>query len=224
MASDILITGANRGIGLELARQLAGRGDRVIATCRNPDGAHQLRATGARVERLDVTDPETVAAAAAAVDHGLDLLINNAGVGVRGAALGEFEYERFRRFFEVNTLGALRVTEAFLPHLREGDRRVIANITSRMGSIADNTSGGSYEYRASKAALNMATRSLSIDLGGEGFTCMVLHPGWVRTDMGGASAPLSARDSAAGLIRLLDGADDELSGGFYDHSGQLLPW
>lgn len=224
MASDILITGANRGIGLELARQFAARGDRVIATCRDLERADELVGTGARVEALDVTAPDSIAALAGSTDHGLDVLINNAGVGVRGPALGDFDYARFRDFFEINTLGALRMTEAFLPHLRRGTRRLIANMTSRMGSIADNTSGGSYEYRSSKAALNMVTRSLSIDLAGEGFTCMVLHPGWVRTAMGGASAPLSAHDSAAGLIRLLDGADGECNGGFYDYSGHLLPW
>jgi NAD(P)-dependent dehydrogenase (short-subunit alcohol dehydrogenase family) len=224
MASNILITGANRGIGLELARQLAARGDRVVATCRNPDSAEALRGLDLRVERLDVTDEESIAAVAASVSHPIDVLLNNAGVGVRGAPLGEFDYGGFRRFYEVNTLGALRVTEAFLPQLRSSDRKVIVNMTSRMGSIADNTSGGSYEYRATKAALNMVTRSMSIDLAGDGFICMVLHPGWVRTDMGGASAPLSAADSAAGILRLIDGADHEFNGGFYDYSGQLLPW
>ena len=224
MGSDILITGANRGIGLELARQLHQRGDRVVATCRDPQSAEDLRGIGVRVESLDVTDPASVEALAGAIDHPLDVLINNAGIGVRGAGIGEFDYQRFHRFFDVNTLGALRVTEALLPRLREGNRRLVANLTSRMGSIADNTSGGSYEYRATKAALNMVTRSLSIDLAGEDFVCMVLHPGWVQTDMGGPAAPLSVEDSASGLIAIFDDADSEYNGGFYDYSGQLLPW
>ena len=224
MASTTLITGANRGIGLALARQLAERGDRVVATCRDPQAAPELAATGVRVEALDVTDGESVEALRRAVDQPVDVLINNAGVGVRGSELGAFDYGRFRDFFEVNTLGALRVTEAFMPQLRAGSRRLVANVTSRMGSIADNTSGGSYEYRASKAALNMATRSMSIDLAGDGFICMVLHPGWVRTDMGGTAAPLTVDASAAGIIELLDHADREYNGGFYDQTGQLLPW
>ena len=224
MTSDVLITGANRGIGLELARQLAARGDRVIATCRNPAEAPELAALDVRVEPLDVSDPESIAELARRIDSKLDILINNAGVGVRGGSLGEFDYERFERFFAVNTLGALRVTEALIPHLRRGDRRVVASMTSRMGSIADNTSGGSYEYRASKAALNMVNRSLSVDLRPEGFICLVLHPGWVQTEMGGSSAPLTTHDSVAGLLRVVDSADADYNGGFYDQSGHLLPW
>jgi len=224
MKSDVLITGANRGIGLELATQLARRGDRVIATCRQPAAAEELAALDLRVEPLDVGDPASVAELAARIDGKVDVLINNAGIGVRGGALGELDYERFERFFAINTLGMLRVTEALLPQLRRGERRVIANMTSRMGSIADNTSGGAYEYRATKAGMNMVNRSLSVDLQPEGFICLVLHPGWVQTAMGGASAPLPVADSAAGLLRIIDAADAEYNGGFYDYSGQSLPW
>jgi NAD(P)-dependent dehydrogenase (short-subunit alcohol dehydrogenase family) len=224
MPCRVLITGANRGIGLELARQLAARGDDVVATCRDPESATELRALDVTVARLDVTSAEDVARLIESTQGPLDVLINNAGVGVRGQPLGSLDYDRFARFFDTNAMGPVRVAEAFLPRLRSGERRVIASITSRMGSIADNTSGGSYEYRASKAALNMANRSMAVDLGPEGFVCMVLHPGWVQTEMGGSAAPTTTDESATGLIKLIDAADSEYNGGFYDYTGQLLPW
>ena len=164
MALDVLITGANRGIGLELARQMSMRGDRVIATTRNPDAADKLRDLDVRVEGLDVTSADQTAGLVAALEHtALDVLINNAGIGVRGGQLGTLDYDRLMDFFDTNALGALRLTEALLPHLRRGQTRKVMQITSLMGSVTDNTSGGSYGYRASKAALNMliaASRSI----------------------------------------------------------------
>ena len=225
MSLDVLITGANRGIGLELARQMQARGDHVIAACRNPAAAEELNALGVRVEELDVTDGRSVSRVAEVLHEvGLDVLINNAGVGVRSQPLGETDYEQFSRFVDVNTLGPLRVVEAMLPALRRGQRKLIANMTSRMGSIGDNTSGGSYAYRASKSALNMVTRTLALDLAGEGVTCVVLHPGWVQTSMGGQAAPTTVEDSVAGLLRVIDGAGSTESGEFFDFSGQHLPW
>ena len=152
------------------------------------------------------------------------MLLNNAGVGVRDRPLGDLDFDKMLRFFNTNAVGAMRVTEALLPHLRRGKARKVMHLTSRMGSISDNTSGGSYAYRASKAALNMLNRSLSIDLAEEGFICAVLHPGWVQTSMGGAAAPTPVRESTAGLVHLIDGLGRDDNGGFFDFTGKELPW
>ncbi len=225
MPLNVLITGANRGIGLEIARQMSQRGDQVVATARQPETAVELRALDVRLEALDVTSADQVAQLAAALEpDSLDVLINNAGVGVRGRPLGELEFDKMMRFFDTNALGALRVAEALLPLLRRGKARKILSITSLMGSISDNSSGGSYAYRASKAALNMLHRSLAIDLAGEDFTCAVLHPGWVQTDMGGSAAPTTINKSATGLVRLIDELGPDDSGGFFDFTGKELPW
>jgi NAD(P)-dependent dehydrogenase (short-subunit alcohol dehydrogenase family) len=225
MGSTHVVTGANRGIGLELARQLAQRGEHVIATARRPEAAPQLAELGVRVETLDVADRASVAAFAASLgSEPVDVLVNNAGIGVGGQAFGQLDYDDLERFFRVNSLGALRVAEALLPNLRAGGRRIVANMTSKMGSIADNTSGGAHGYRASKAALNALTKSLAVDLAGEGFVCVVLHPGWVQTDMGGGAAPLSVEDSAAGLIEVIDGLKAADNGSFLDYQGSVVPW
>ncbi len=225
MALDVLITGANRGIGLELARQMSRRGDRVIATARNPAAADELRDLELRIEPLDVTSADQAAGLAAALEgSALDVLVNNAGIGVRGGNLGGLDFDKLMRFFDTNALGALRVTEALLPHLRRGQSRKVIQVTSLMGSITDNTSGGSYGYRASKAALNMLNRSLSVDLAVEGFTCAVLHPGWVQTNMGGLAAPTRVEDCVAGLLRVIDDLSPDATGSFFDFTGQALPW
>ena len=225
MALDVLITGANRGIGLEMARQMSQRGDRVVATARDPEAATDLGALNVRLERLDVTSTDQVRRLAAELEpDSLDVLVNNAGIGVRGGPLGELDFEKMLRFFDTNAVGAMRVAEALLPHLRRGSTRKIFNMTSLMGSIGDNSSGGSYAYRASKAGLNMLNRSLAIDLAEDGFTCAVLHPGWVQTDMGGSAAPTPVHESVGGLIRLIDELGQQDSGGFFDFAGQQLPW
>ena len=225
MAREVLLTGANRGIGLEFARQLAARGDRVVATCRNPDAARELGDLDVQVEPLDVTDAASIARVAELyADRRLDLLINNAGIGVGHRPLGELDYEEMSVFYRTIALGPLQLTESLLTALRRSESRTVVSLTSRVGSIQDNTSGGSYAYRASKAALNAITKSLSIDLGDEGFTCVVLHPGWVQTDMGGASAPLPKEQSVAGMLKVVDGLSPEHSGGFFDYTGESLPW
>ena len=225
MARDVLLTGANRGIGLEFARQLAARGDRVVATCRNPDAAPELRALDVQVEELDVASAEQIARVVALFEgKPLDLLLNNAGVGVRHRALGEIDFGEMEEFYRVNTVAPLRLAEGLLPSLRQGSDRLIVSLTSRMGSIQDNTSGGSYAYRASKAALNMVTRSLSRDLEDESFRCAVLHPGWVKTSMGGDAAPVTAEQSVGGMLRVIDSLDAESNGGFFDYTGEALPW
>lgn len=225
MNFDVLITGANRGIGLELARQLSERGDRVVATCRNPDAATELAALDVEVAGLDVTDLDAMARLVASLqDRPLDILINNAGIGGRGRGLGGLDFERIERCWRTNSLAPLRLTEALLPRLRAGRRKLIVNMTSRMGSIADNGSGGSYGYRASKAALNMFARSLAIDLAPEGFTCVVLHPGWVQTDMGGPGAPTATAESVRGLVSVIDRVGQSETGMFFDHTGAEVPW
>lgn len=220
-----LVTGAGRGIGLGMVRALLARGEEVIATARRPQGARELAASGARVLQLDVTDPASVAALAGELrGEPLDVLVGNAGVGVGRSAPGLIDFDELRRQFEVNAIGTLRVTDALLDNLRRGARRLVAHMSSKMGSIADNTSGNAYAYRASKAALNALTKSLAIDLAPEGFTCVVLHPGWVRTDMGGSAAPLSVEESVAGLLAVLESLGPERSGAFLDFSGAEVPW
>lgn len=222
--ATVLITGANRGIGLELARQYAARGDSVIAACRQASDA--LRATGARIEEgVDVTDPAALAALASRLGPlRIDLLWLNAGQLSReqGDTLDEAAFAAMRQQFEVNTLGPLRTAQALSTNLGEGSK--IALISSRMGSIADNESGGYYGYRASKAAANAVGRSLAIDLKPRGIGVFLLHPGWVATDMGGPRATMPPAESAASLITRLDALGFAQTGSFWHASGEALPW
>ena len=230
----ILLTGASRGLGLEFARQWLESGRRVFALARRPERSDGLQELGAEHgDRLaavacDVGDPGSIDAARAAVARStdsLDLLLNNAGVyGGRGLGLDELDFEELHEVFDINTLGPLRVTRAFLPLLRAGRAPKLAHLTSLMGSITDNGSGGSYAYRMSKAALNMASRNLGHELSAAGVPSVVLHPGWVQTDMGGSHAPLAAPESVAGMIRVLDALEPAQSGRFYSWRGEELPW
>ncbi len=225
MTATWLITGASRGIGLELTRQVQLRGDAVIATCRDPRSNRELRDLDISAKKLDVLDGASVQALAdSLIETPIDVLVNNAGIGGGRARLTELDFGQMNECFATNTVGPLRVTAALLPNLRAGKRRLVANITSRMGSIADNTSGGSYAYRSSKAALNMANRSMAHELGADGITCVVFHPGWVQTDMGGASAPLSVEDSVRGLLEVMDGLTTADNGRFLNYSGEEIPW
>lgn len=223
--SRILITGANRGIGRALAETLGERGHEVIAASRSsaepPLDDHRLRHLA-----LDVTDQKSITAAAAAlVDEPLDILVNNAGIfGPRGAGLGRIDSGVWHDVLDTNVIGAYRVSEAFLPHLRRGRDKKLVTISSRMGSMGANTTGGEYIYRSSKAAVNAVMRSLAIDLADEGINVAVLHPGWVRTDMGGAGATLDVANSAAGLAAVILGLTPAESGGFFDYDGTPLVW
>lgn len=226
-----LITGANRGLGLEFTRQLIARGDRVIATCRDPAQADALRQLvessngAASLLPLDITDPQSVAALATSLeDQPLDVLLNIAGRLTRGGTPDAFDYDQIRDDFEVNAIGTLRVVEAALPALRRGAGKTIVNMSSKMGSIADNQGGGSYAYRMSKAALNIATRSLAIDLKPEGFIAFVMHPGWVQTAMGGPNAHISAETSVTHLLERIDQATAQDSGEFLEWNGGYIPW
>jgi NAD(P)-dependent dehydrogenase (short-subunit alcohol dehydrogenase family) len=227
-----LITGANRGLGLEFARQYAADGWQVYAACRDPDSASELhRLAGGsghtlKVMALDVTNPLSIKAAVAELDdHAIDLLINNAGVmGAPGQSIGHIDYDAWAKVLDVNTMGPLRVSEAFVEHVARSERKLIVTLTSGMGSIADNTSGGSFAYRSSKAAVNMVMRSLAVDLAPRGITCVVVNPGWVQTDMGGLNANLTPAESIARLRRLLDNLGPAQSGKFFNHDGREYAW
>lgn len=225
MAQTWLVTGANRGLGLEMARQLVHRGDTVIVTARDVAGATALAGLGVRVEPLEVADADSVAALAQRLDGTpIDMLVNNAGYGTRAPTLADLDVAELEHYFRVNAMGPLRVTKALLPNLRAGGARRVVQVTSKMGSIADNQRGGSYGYRASKAALNMINQSLSVDLREEGFTCVVLHPGWVKTDMGGPGAPLDASASVSGMVAVIDGLSPDDTGRFLNYDGSEIPW
>lgn len=221
----ILITGANRGIGLEFARQFKQAGHEVVGTARNPVAAADLRDLGVEVQALDVSKEDSCERLAEALgDRPIDVLINNAGVMKPSAPLTELDLDEVLSTLDVNAIGAIRVTRALLPALRRGKGKKICQMTSKMGSIADNASGGAYAYRMSKAALNMMNKSLSHELGGEGFVCVVFHPGWVQTAMGGQSAPVAVEDSVRGLIERIDSLDAKDNGAFYDYLGEVIPW
>jgi NAD(P)-dependent dehydrogenase (short-subunit alcohol dehydrogenase family) len=221
----VLITGANRGIGLELARQYAAAGWRVIGTARRPETAHELREIAHEILQLDVTEQETVDGLARDLaDRPIDVLINNAGIQPLMWKLEEVDFGEFARSLNVNTVGPVRVVQALLPNLRSGERRKVVNVTTNLSSIAGNTDGGFYGYRESKAALNMFTRSLAAELGPEGFICIVLHPGWVRTDLGGPDAPLHVTESVTGMRRVIDGLVPADNGSFQTYSGERMDW
>lgn len=221
----VLITGANRGIGLEYARQFSARGYTVIGTARDPADAKELAAVASRVEPLDVTDAASVAALAQRL-HGvtIDILVNNAGMfDRRDTSVDRVDFELMEQTLAVNTLGPLRVTQALLPNLRVGKRRTIVNMSSQLGSI-EQSNGGWYAYRASKAALNQVNKTLSAELAADGFTCVVLHPGWVRTDMGGAGATYTPQESVGGLIAVIEKLGPADNGRSYDFKGTPIPW
>lgn len=227
MSQTILITGANRGLGLEFARQYLMAGARVIAACREPDQALALHALAdlgdLLVLPLEVTDwPQVAALADTLRGERIDVLVNNAGVyGGEAQALGEIDVELWQAVLAVNTIAPLKLVDAVLPLLAPG--AIVAQITSLMGSIADNGSGGCYYYRSSKAALNMVNKSLAIDLAGR-CLCVALHPGWVLTDMGGPNALIDAKTSVAGMRQVLAQLTPAQSGLFLKYDGRELPW
>ena len=226
----VLITGANRGIGLEFAKEYYAAGWNVIATAREPGAAKELKelGEGVRIVQLDVTSAESVAAMTKTLDkQPIDLLINNAGVGVGtegGKGLENLKMEDFERVFQVNTVGPVRVTQALLPNLRAGKGKKIVGISSGLGSVTWNNGGGYYGYRESKAALDMFMRTLAAELKPEGFICIPIIPGWVKTDMGGPNAQLSPEQSVSGMRKVIDGLKPEDSGKFWSHDGTNVPW
>jgi NAD(P)-dependent dehydrogenase (short-subunit alcohol dehydrogenase family) len=215
-----VITGGSRGIGLEYCRQLRDRGDEAIAVCRSR--TDELDQLGIRVEAgIDITDDASVADLAQRLDGvAIDVLINNAGI-LQRVTLDNLDFDSIRQQFEVNALGALRVTQQLLPNLHKGSKVVM--MTSRMGSIGDNTSGSSYGYRMSKVALSMAGKSLSHDLKPQGIAVAILHPGLVSTRMTGFSG-ISTEESVRNLLHRIDALTLENTGTFWHSNGEVLPW
>lgn len=217
----VVVTGASRGIGLELCKQLKERGDEVVALCRQV--SEKLQGLGVRVlENVDVSSDDSVANACQVLaGEPIDLLINNAGIW-RTENLDSMNLDTIREQFETNTLGPVRMTMALLDNLKSGSK--IAMITSRMGSINDNDSGGRYGYRMSKTALNSMAKSLAIDLQPNGIAVAILHPGYVRTDMTSHHGLIDPEESAAGLLQRMDGLNLDNSGTFWHANGEVLPW
>ncbi|MEQ8762399.1 MAG: SDR family oxidoreductase [Planctomycetota bacterium] len=232
MSQRVVITGANRGLGLELTKRYLERGDTVFALARKPGESKALQdLSNANPETLtlvtcDVSDDPSVAKAASEVlgrVSAIDLLINNAGVN--SGASGSFasaKLEDVLSVMQVNLLGPWRVTRAFVDKLKGGQDPKVVQISSLMGSMADNSSGGSWSYRISKTALNMFNRNLAHEL--PGVTVVAFHPGWVQTDMGGSSAPLTIEESVAAMMSTIDELSTEHTGGFYDRNGERLPY
>jgi NAD(P)-dependent dehydrogenase (short-subunit alcohol dehydrogenase family) len=222
----VLVTGANRGIGLEFAKQYQAAGWSVIATAREPEKADELKALGVRIEALDVADVKSVTALAERLkDQPIDLLINNAGVGsIDAKKLQDIDLAAYERVFQVNAFGPMRVTQALLPNLRAGKGKQVVSISSQLGSIANNSGGNYYAYRESKAALVMFMRSLAAELKSEDFVCIAMSPGWVKTDMGGPNATLTPEQSITGMRKVFDALKPEDSGKSWFYDGTILPW
>ncbi len=223
----VLITGANRGLGLEFVRSFAADGWRVHACARNIEKAKRVKEVSGDVvcHKLDVTNGLKVASLARELaEEPLDLLINNAGVFGPRTGFGETDYDEWDAVLKVNTLAPLRMAERFVNMLEKSERGVVVNVSSIMGSIASNESGNSYIYRSSKAALNMITKGLSVDLAPKGITVVSVHPGWVQTDMGGQEADIAPVASIAGLRQVIAGLHPRDSGKFFNYDGSEIAW
>lgn len=227
--NTILITGANRGIGLEYARQYAAAGQTVYATVRDPDKAGELQGLAAQhptleVLRLDVSNLEEIRALAIQLSGvTIDILISNAGIYPE-SRFGDTDAQVWLHAFQVNTLTTYYLAEAFLPHLQRAEHAKLIAMTSKMGSIADNGSGGEYIYRSTKTALNMVVKSLAHDLRVHHIIVAALHPGWVRTDMGGPNGLIDTETSVSGLRQVIDGLTASQSGEFFAYDGKPVPW
>jgi NAD(P)-dependent dehydrogenase (short-subunit alcohol dehydrogenase family) len=227
--NTLLITGANRGIGLEYVRQYAEEGWRVIACCRNPDKAsalHEVAHKHANVEicQLEVADFDQIETLGRKlIDQPIHLLINNAGIYPE-STFRSVDYAKWMDAFKVNTMSSLKLAEVFIPHLVKAGNAKLVAMTSKMGSIDDNTSGGEYLYRTSKTALNMVMKSLSVDLNKYGVSVATLHPGWVKTDMGGPNGLIDAETSVLGLRKVIAQLSLNNSGKFYAFDGKEIPW
>ena len=225
-AGNVLITGANRGIGLAMASSFSEAGYSVIGTARRPDAATDLHRLEVKVVQLDVTDPLSVSALAQELEgQPIDILVNNAGmVSSEAAEFADVDIEKLLTEYQVNSLGPLRVTQALLPNVMAGKRKIVANVSSMMGSMELNTFGCCMGYRASKAALNSFTKTLAVDMSGDGTIFVVLHPGYVKTDMNDGAGNISAAKSAAGLYTVITGLDQADDGKFFNYDGKSMPW
>ncbi|HET7198422.1 MAG TPA: SDR family oxidoreductase [Burkholderiales bacterium] len=223
--SVALVTGAGRGLGLELARQYAEDGWRVIGTVRDSASRSRLEKLGARAQLADMTSRAQIGALARALDgEPIDVLVCNAGIsGRKGMALGSFDFDSWEELLRVNLLGPAALVEALAGNVAESRRKVVALMSSRLGSIAE-SSGATLPYATSKAALNMLAKGLAAALAPRGVTVVALSPGWVRTDMGGAGAPLSPQTSVGGLRKVIAGLRSSDSGKFLSYDGSTIPW
>jgi NAD(P)-dependent dehydrogenase (short-subunit alcohol dehydrogenase family) len=233
MSPQALITGANRGLGLEFVKQLSAQGWRVFACCRDPqqaDNLNQLAQASAgkiSVHPLVVEDSAQIQQLARQLQgQAIDLLINNAGMYTGGVSerFGQISTPDWLRVFQVNTIAPLKMAESFVAHVAQSQLKTIATITSKMGSIADNTSGGVYIYRSTKAALNMVMKSLALDVEPSGIKVALLHPGWVKTDMGGPNALITAQQSVAGMLQVILNLGWQDSGRFLAYDGTEIEW
>jgi len=223
----VLITGAGRGLGLEFARQYAADGWHVVGCCRSPEKAGNLKKLGRHVEMhaLDVTSADSIHHLAKALaGKPIDVLLNNAGLHGDRRMFGETDVALWKQIFEVNTIAPVQILAALLENVAASHHKKVVNISSKVGSIGDNPSGGSYAYRSSKTALNMAMVNAAHELKGRGITILLIHPGWVQTDMGGPSAPVALEQSITGVRRIIDKATQAETGHFYDYTGKQLPW
>jgi NAD(P)-dependent dehydrogenase (short-subunit alcohol dehydrogenase family) len=233
MMKTTLITGANRGLGLEFSRQFAAEGWRVLACSRHPEKSDELNRLASQypgliqVLALDVSDHAQIERLAKdQAEASIDLLINNAGIypGSDNRGFGHTDYSEWAQAFRVNTMAPLKMAESFATQISLSELKTIVTITSKMGSIADNRGGGSYLYRSSKVALNMVVKSLAIDLKPRGITAVVFHPGWVKTDMGGPNAMITTEQSVSGIRDVVSRLTIADSGKFFSFDGQVIPW
>lgn len=228
----VLITGASRGIGLEMVRYGMDQGWEVLACCRHPFQAEKLLSMAqlsngrVSVHLADMSELATLQALAYELrNEAIDMLINNAGVyGSDRNSFGQVDVHDWLETFKVNSIAPLKMAELFVEQLSMGQAKVIACLSSKMASMADNGSGGSYIYRSSKAALNAVVKSMSIDLADKAIKCVALHPGWVKTEMGGPNAEISTRESVANMFAILRALQAEDSGRFIDIDGSDIPW
>lgn len=224
----VLITGANRGLGLEFARQYAGDGWRVIATCRDPGGAADLKELDGdvRVLEMDVTNDASVGKTRDSLDgEDIDLLINNAGIyGQRDMTPDNVDYDTWANVMTINTMAPLRVAAAFKGNLLAGHLKTIITLSSILGSIDTSHPNKDYIYRSSKAAVNMVMKTLSAEWEDEGFRVVLFHPGWVQTDMGGPKAPVTPEESISGMRAVIAGLTDADNGKFYTYDGSPMAW
>lgn len=224
-----MVTGANRGIGLEFVRQLLEKGAQVVATAREPEQAGALkelaRSNKLKLFKLDVTNAQSLRSLVQSITElpHVDVLINNAGVYLdQGSRFEDLELETLQATFEVNTWGNFRVTQALWPWLKKSKQARVIQISSQMGSVGDNTSGGSYGYRMSKSALNMLARNLYFE--DPQILSLCLHPGWVQTEMGGPNAKITTEEAVKGMLKIIENANSETQGRFLNYAGQELPW
>lgn len=228
----VLVTGANRGLGLEFTRQYSRDGWEVIACARNPEKADALKSLAAQsdgrisVHALDVTDFKAVDSLASQLKgRAIDVLLNSAGVMIARDSFGSSNYDEWENVFRVNVFAPMKISEAFVDHVARSEQKKIICISSMMGSVAQNTLGGFYAYRASKGALNVIARSMSLDLGRKhGIIVAPVHPGWVRTDMGGPRADIDVETSVSGMREVIAGLTPERAGRFWAYDGRELPW